>query len=77
VIENGQFRVSLPAGNYRLEFTAVPAPPKGTPKNAKYRNEVGIPETPELIPAKYNVRSELTWDLLEGSNTRTFELTSR
>lgn len=76
-IKDGQFTTRLSKGNYRVEIAAVAAPPDGTPKSAKHRYEVGLPDTQELIPAKYNVRSELAWELQEGENSRTFELTSR
>ena len=76
-VANGKFEVVLPATNYRVQVSAVAPLPAGTPKDAKHRYEVGLPDTPELIPAKYNTNSELTLELKEGLNEPRFDLLSK
>jgi hypothetical protein len=62
----------LAPGSYRVEITwkkktgkTVPTP--GDPA-------VQMPETKQVIPPRYNTRTELTADITSGSNTKDFEL---
>jgi hypothetical protein len=74
-IENGKFSANVPAGEKRIEITAP--------------NIVGdgkmIYETPatkeaasaaDLIPERFNVKSELTWKVESGKQHKQFNLTS-
>jgi len=75
-IAEGTFTAEVPFGEMRVEFTAAKI--VGTRK--MYED---MPESPdvnivkELIPAKYNVRSELTIDVESGSQEASFSLKSR
>ncbi len=75
-VAEGAFTAKVPFGPMRVEFTAAKV--VGTRKMYE-----GMAESPdvnivkELIPAKYNVRSELTLDVKQGSQEASFQLESR
>ena len=74
-VVNGRFRAALAVGKKRVEISA----PKVTGKRKVY----DTPDSPtvdvveELLPARYNVRSELTLTVEAGSQERRFELESK
>jgi hypothetical protein len=71
-VEQGQFSVELAPGPWRIEFSA----PKVTGKQRMY----DAPDSPtvdvveELLPPRYNVQSELTLDVVAGSQEAKFDL---
>jgi len=75
-ISEGAFTAKVPFGQMRVEFTAAKV--VGTRKMYE-----GMAESPvvniveELIPAKYNVRSELLIDIQPGTNHEDFALSSK
>lgn len=73
VIKDGSFNCRLPVATYRVEFSAVEAPaniPVSRDSDAEYT-------VTQLIPEKYNKKSELTWEVAPGLNERQFNLTTR
>jgi len=75
-IEEGTFTAEVPFGEMRVEFTAA----KIVGTREMYE---GAPDSPvvnvveELLPAKYNVRSELMLDVKQGSQEASFSLESK
>jgi len=74
-ITEGVFTAEVPFGQMRVEFTAA----KVVGAREMYE---GMPDSPvvniveELIPAKYNVRSELMVDIQPGTNRKDFTLST-
>ena len=74
-IKDGKFTAAVPPGRKRVEFSA----PKIVGKPQKMYDTPDSPvvdQVDELIPARYNVASELTITVKGGSQTETFALTS-
>jgi len=75
-VAEGAFIAKVPFGQMRVEITAAKI--VGTRKMYE-----GMDDSPleniveELIPTKYNVRSELTLDVKQGSQEASFQLESR
>jgi hypothetical protein len=75
-IVNGRFSATMAVGKKRVEISA----PKVTGKKIKMYDS---PESPrvdmvtELLPARYNVRSELTITVGAGGQQERFELKSK
>jgi hypothetical protein len=79
-IKNGKYSLTglqqkkiLP-GTYRVEINSF----KKTGKTIPNKSDAGtsIEETVQLIPTRYNSKSELTTEITSGSNTGNFELKS-
>jgi hypothetical protein len=74
-IADGKFTASVPLGEKRVSISA----PKVVGKRKMYET----PDSPtvdivgELLPARYNVNSELTWTVEPGSQDAPFELKSK
>jgi hypothetical protein len=75
-IEDGEYAVeSIAVTNMRVEITA--------PKVVGKRKAYDTPDSPmidnkkELLPARYNVKTELTRDIQKGDNVFDFQLTSK
>ena len=77
LIENGQFRVPVPAGNHRVEISA-PKLPRGINSSEEMKrgtvDEGAALE--ELIPQRYNTKSELTAGVKKGANKVRYRLKS-
>jgi hypothetical protein len=78
-IRDGKFHIptsdGLRAGHYRVRITANDPGSKST--NVPQTDADGLPTGPaykELIPAKYNTNSELTFEVKAGINDHTFDL---
>ncbi len=75
-IKDGTFSAGLPAGDYKVQFSA----PRPTGKKTKMYNTPDSPEVEEmaeLIPDKYNTRSTLTLTVKGGSQKETFALDAK
>jgi hypothetical protein len=74
IITDGKFNVSVPPGDKKVSISA----PKVTGKQRVYET----PDSPtvdivqELLPAKYNVQSDLTLKVDAGSQQKDFDLKS-
>ena len=75
VFENLAFTAQVPPGAKRVEISA----PKVVRKIKMYDTPDSpvVEETAELLPARYNVRSDLTMTVQRGSQEKRFELTSK
>jgi len=71
-VADGKFQATVPAGKKRVEISA----PKVVGKRKMYDTPDSpvVDEVAELIPAKYNVRSELTLTVGRGAQKEKFEL---
>src|SRR5262245_20495897 len=73
-VVDGKFTAAVPVGGKRVEISA--------PKVVGKRKMYDTPDSPvvddvtELLPARYNSRSELTWTVQKGSQEKVFELKS-
>jgi hypothetical protein len=77
VITDGQYRTTVPPGEKSVEITS----PKEGPARKMYD---AAPTTPspadaggELVPAKYNARTELRIDVKPGDEQHDFDLSSK
>jgi len=74
-VTKGKFVATLPIGQMRVSFSA--------PKVVGTRQMYDMPDSPmvdvveELLPGRYNVRSELTLDVEQGSQEVSFPLESQ
>ena len=74
-IADGKFRATLAVGEYRVQFSA--------PKPGAKRKVYDTPDSPlvedvgELIPDKYNAKSDLKVTIQTGSQEKRFELTTK
>jgi hypothetical protein len=74
-ISKGRYRAEPPPGEHRVEISA--------PKVVGKRKMYDAPDVPavddvvELLPARYNVKSELTLTVKPGSQTKDFPLSSK
>ena len=74
-VVDGEFSVELPPGEVRVEISA----PKPSGKKAQMYGGQGGPAveaSEELLPARYNVASELTLNVGAGEQPAKFELSS-
>jgi hypothetical protein len=71
----GRFGAAVPIGKKRVEISA----PKVVGKRKMYDtpNSPWVDDVAELLPARYNVRSELTLTVSKGSQQKHFQLTSK
>src|SRR5262245_28750207 len=71
-IVNGRFKAPVPPGQKRVEISA--------PKPGKKRKAYDTPDSPEvedvgeLIPERYNAKSELPLTVQQGAQEKRFEL---
>ena len=74
-IADGRFQATVPVGPQRVEINA----PKVVGKRRMYDtpNSPVVDEVRELLPARYNVRSELTMTVQPGSQKKSFDLNSQ
>ncbi len=74
-IVEGRFTAKVPVGMMRIECSA--------PKIIGRRKMYNTPSSPEvdvvgeLVPARYNMRSELTFDVQPGSQQQVIELSKQ
>lgn len=71
-IADGSYSFESTLGNKRVEITSIQVKP-GTEGQTLETGEAGG-EMEQIIPEKYNGKSELTADVSESSTTFTFEL---
>ena len=75
-VKNGQYEIAakdgLGTGQFRVEIRALR--PTGEKPNP---NEPTLIPTKEVVPAKYNSKSELAANIKPGANTADFELKSK
>jgi hypothetical protein len=75
-VKDGKFTASVPRGEMRVEFSAPK--PVGKPRKAyDTPDSPVVQEMAELIPAKYNVKSDLKLSVKSGAQDETFTLTSK
>jgi hypothetical protein len=65
-------------GSYKVQITSVEAPKGFEPPAGKMPGEVIMPKAKELVPDKYNIKSDLTATIKSGqSEAINFTLTSK
>ncbi len=75
-IKNGKYEARVSLGKMGVAIRAQKMVPIKNPD--AHQKESGITERPEsIIPAKYNDRSELTADIVEGKSEYDFSLTTK
>ncbi|MCC9606800.1 hypothetical protein LOC68_16045 [Blastopirellula sp. JC732] len=75
-IENGVYKMRAPLGTKRVEISAS----KVVGQRAAYAGEADSPQmdiTKSIVPARYNMKSELTLDVAPGINKKDFDLKSK
>jgi len=72
-IKNGRYEVRTTAGNKQVQISVPVVTGKQKESNAPDAKWVEV--TAESLPAKYHSRSELTFDVKSGSNTKDWDLT--
>jgi hypothetical protein len=72
IIKNGQFTSEAAPGKYRVEISAT----KMTGSAGAGRHSDAVETVAQLIPEKYNMKSELTLDVKNGLNEPNFDLKS-
>lgn len=78
MIENGKFREKIIVGSYKVEISS-PKLPKGV-NSAKEMKRGTVDEgaaLEELLPEKYNLKTELKVDVKSGTNDVKFDLKSK
>jgi hypothetical protein len=70
-IKEGKYMVTAPVNKFKVTINAAEPSQQGAPINDD------APLARELIPAKYNARTELVLDIQAGQNQRDFQLNSR
>jgi hypothetical protein len=78
LLEGGKFRERVPIGTHRVEISS-PQLPKGI-TSAKQMKRGTVDEgsaLEELIPARYNTRTELQAEVKKGTNKVRFDLKSK
>jgi len=73
-IVEGRYQSRMPAGTYKVEVTASTVVGKRT--DDTYGQTVEVNVTEELIPERYNKKTELRAEIKSGRNTADFTLTS-
>jgi hypothetical protein len=80
-ITDGAYSVRVPVNKVRIEISAVGGQPAQSGSSATSETDLvasGNYVMPtELIPAKYNTKSELTLDVVEGKNPANYDLKSK
>jgi hypothetical protein len=75
VIKGGQFSTTVPVARHRVEISAAKV--VGGAEAAEARHSDANYTAIQLIPSKYNTKSELTLDVKSGLNEPRFDLKSR
>jgi hypothetical protein len=76
-IEGGEYSAEkIPVTSMRVEITAAKGGPQ-PPRTYDTANPQPLIQTKELIPARYNTKSDLKCDVQRGDNTFNFELVSK
>jgi hypothetical protein len=73
MIKDGEYTAAVPPGEKRVEITS----PKVVGKRRMMPESPEIDIVEELLPAKYNTKTELTYSVTAGSQTKDFELPSK
>jgi hypothetical protein len=74
-IQNGKYAVKLPVGSYKVEIR-VPRPLKAAKTAPAAGPGPGGPANiEESLPAKYNDKTDLTFEMKAGRNEKNWELT--
>lgn len=75
LVKDGRFRLPVPVGRARVEFSA----PKPLGKKKVYDTPTSpwVEVTGERLPARFNVKSELTLAVSPGTQDAAFELKSK
>jgi hypothetical protein len=73
-IKDGKFTATVPAAEMRVLITANKV--IGQRRVYDSPDSPVVPDVVELIPARYNSQSELTYHVKEGSQTTRFDLQS-
>jgi hypothetical protein len=80
-VSQGEYQVigtnPPPPGSYRIEIESQKKTGKQIPAGSPLPPGTMVDETVQLIPAKYNTKSELKRDLKSGDNPLDFELSSK
>lgn len=76
VITGGEFRTSLPPGRYKIEVRASKVIGKRKQKGFDGKDEE-IEMSEEMIPDRYNTKTELIEEFRAGSNPLTLDLKSK
>jgi hypothetical protein len=74
LITDGKFSASVPPGDKKISISATKV--VGTKRVYETPDSPTVDVTQELLPAKYNVKSELTLSVKAGSQEKDFALTS-
>jgi len=75
MVKGGKFIATVPVGRMRVEFSAAKV--VGQQKMYNTPDSPAVDTVAELLPSRYNVRSELALDVQAGSQTAPFELSSQ
>lgn len=75
LIEKGKYSASVAVGKAKVEIRA-PRPMKGGKAKAEEGPSVGN-LIEESLPAKYNDKSELTFEVKSGTNEKNWELSTK
>ena len=75
MVRGGKFTATVPVGLMRVEFSAARVVGKQRMIDDPKSPEVDVVH--ELLPSRYNVESELTFEVVAGSQDVPFELTSK
>jgi hypothetical protein len=70
-VAGGKFHQRVPIGKHRVEISCVQARPLRPGQDAD--SATGV----EIVPAKYNTRSELQTEVVKGKNPVRYELISK
>jgi hypothetical protein len=74
-IADGKYSVAVPAGEKKVEISAAKV--VGRHKMYDTPDSPVVEDSVELLPARYNVRSELTYTVTKGPQEKKFDLTSK
>jgi hypothetical protein len=74
LITDGRFSERVPVTSHRVEISAPRLPPGGPARRGTIDDNTPLEE---LIPERYNLRSELTADVKKGTQDIRYELTSK
>lgn len=83
LIENGKYAVKLPTGKYKVEIRAprslkgAKAAPAGDGPQPGGPGPGGPANIEESLPAKYNDKTELTFEVNAGANEKNWDLTTK
>jgi hypothetical protein len=75
-ITGGKYAVTIPTGKYKVEIRAPRPIRAGKAKATEGPGPGGPANIEESLPAKYNDKSELTFEVQSGKNEKNWELSS-